>query len=194
MSKDGIKVDPKKIQAVADWPQPTNLTEVQQFFGLTNFFRKYIQGYTNLSMPLTLLLRKNAPFAWVAACQEAFDGLKTALTTAPCLALPDMSEGSPIFDLVCDASGFGLGAVLIQEGRPIAFWSRKMVPAEQNYHITEQELLAVMEALKAFRCYVDGIPFNLITDHKPNTFLDSQPTLSRRQTRWSEYLQRFNFT
>ena len=120
--------------------------------------------------------------------------MKTALTSAPCLALPDTSEGSPTYDLVCDASGFGLGAVLIQQGRPIAFWSRKMVPAETNYHITEQELLAVIDALKAFRCYVDGVHFNLITDHKPNTFLDTQPTLSKRQTRWTEYLQRFNFT
>ncbi len=145
-------------------------------------------------MPLTVLLKKNTPYDWNPACENAFAGLKTALTSAPCLALPDTSEGSPTFDLVCDASGFGLGAVLIQQGRPIAFWSRKMVPAEQNYHITEQELLAVIEASKAFRCYVDGIPFNLVTDHKPNTFLDTQPTLSRRQTRWSEYLQRFNFT
>ena len=125
VSKDGIKVDPKKIQAVADWPQPTNLTEIQQFLGLTNFFCKYIQGYTNLSMPLTLLLHNNTPFAWVAACQEAFDGLKTALTTAPCLALPDTSEGGPTFDLVCNTSGFGLGAVLIQKGRPIAFLVKK---------------------------------------------------------------------
>ncbi len=100
----------------------------------------------------------------------------------------------PTFDLVCDASGFGVGAVLIQQGRPIAFWSRKMVPAEQNHHFTEQELLAVIEALKAFRCYVDGIPFDLVTDHKPNIFLGTQPMLSRDQTRWSEYLQRFNFT
>ncbi len=110
------------------------------------------------------------------------------------MALPDTSEGSPIFDLVCDAFGFGLGAVLIQQGRPIAFWSRKMVPAEQNNHITEQELLAVFKALKAFWCYADGIPFNLVTDHNPNTFLDTQPILSRRQTRWSEPLQCFNFT
>ena len=80
---------------------------------------------------------------------------------------------------MCDASGFGLGAVLIQQGRPIAFWSSKVVSAEQNYHITEQELLAVIEALKAFRTYVDDIPFNLVTDHNPDTFLDTQPTLSR---------------
>ena len=105
-----------------------------------------------------------------------------------------MAEGSPEFELVCDASGFGLGGVLLQSGRPIAFWSRKMLPAEKNYHVTEQELLAVIEALRAFTCYVDGAHFTLITDHKPNTYLDTQPTMSRCQTRWSEYLQRFNFT
>ena len=70
----------------------------------------------------------------------------------------------------------------------------KMLPAEKNYHVTEQELLPVIEALRSFRYYVDGVHFNLITDHKPNTYLDTQPAMSRRQTRWSEYLQRFNFT
>ena len=105
-----------------------------------------------------------------------------------------MTEGGPEFDLVCDASGIGLGGVLLQAGRPIAFWSRKMLPAEKNYHDTEQELLAVIEAVRAFRCYVDGVQFTLITDHKSNTHLDTQLTMPRRQTRWSEYLQRFIFT
>lgn len=77
---------------------------------------------------------------------------------------------------MCGAPGLGLGAVLTQQGRLIAFWSRKMVLAEQNYPITELELLAVIEALKAFWCYVDGIPFNLISNNKPNTFFDTQPT------------------
>ena len=138
VSKDGIKVDPKMIEAVASWPEPTNLNEIQQFLAVTNFFRKYIQGYTNSTMPLTVLLKKNTPCYWNPACENSFAGLKTALTSAPCLALPDTSEGSPTFDLqVCDASGFGLGAVLIKQGRPIAFWSRKLVPAEQNHRITE---------------------------------------------------------
>ena len=92
-----------------------------------------------------------------------------------------------MFNLVCEASGHGLGAVLVQAGRSVAF-SRKLAPGEQNYHITEQQLLAVMEALKVFRCYLDGIEFNNVTDHKPNTFVDSQPTLSRRQAGWSEEL------
>ena len=95
VSKDGIKVDTKKIQAVADWPEPTSLNETQRFLGHTNFFRKYIQGYSNLTGPLTALLKKNTPFLFSPGCQDAFAGLKTALTTAPCLALPDMAEGSP---------------------------------------------------------------------------------------------------
>ena len=125
VSKHGIKVDPKKIQSVADWPEPSNLNEVQQFLGLANFFCRYIQGYSNLTAPLTAMLRKNIPSSFSAACHDAFAGLKTALTTAPCLALPDLAEGSPEFELVCDASGFGLGGVLLQSGRPIAFSSRK---------------------------------------------------------------------
>ena len=193
VSKDGIKTDPKKVQSVVDWPQPNNVTEIQQFLGMTNYFNKYLQGYANQSVPLTDLLHKDTAFNWSAACAEAFAGLKQALTTAPCLALPETGINAPMFNLVCDASGYGLGAVLMQTGRPVAFWSRKMTPAEQNYHITEQELLAVMEALKVFRCYLDGIEFNIVTDHKPNTFLDSQPTLYRRQARWIEELQRYNF-
>ena len=142
------------------------------FLALQTSYCKYIQGYCNLTGPLTALLHKNTPFLFSTGCQDAFAGLKTAFSTAPCLAVPDMSEGSPEFDLVCDASGIGLGGVLLQSGRPAAFWSRKMVPAEQ-------ELLAVIEALRAFRCYVNGAHFNLITDHKPNTSLDTQPTLSQ---------------
>ena len=110
--------------------------------------------------------------------------LKHALTHAPVLALPDPTKP---FELVCDASGFGIGAVLLQSDRPIAYYSRKMVAAERNYVVTEQELLATVEALRVFRCYLlSGQQFNLVTDNKPNTFLETQPTLSRRQARWSD--------
>ena len=189
--QEGIKPDPKKVQSVVDWPRPTCLREVLQFLGLTNFFIKYMQGYANLTRPLTDLSQKNVPFVWSDACAGAFSNLKHALTTAPVLALPDPSKP---FELVCDASGFGIGAVLLQSDRPVAYYSRKMVAAERNYVVTEQELLATVEALRVFRCYLlSGQQFNLVTDNKPNTFLETQPTLSRRQARWSEYLQRFHF-
>ncbi|DBA66290.1 TPA: hypothetical protein ACH3X2_14339 [Trebouxia sp. C0005] len=120
--------------------------------------------------------------------------LKHALTSrrsAPVLALPDPAMP---FELVCDASGFGIGAVLMQNQRPVAYYSRKMTAAERNYVVTEQELLATVEALRVFRCYLlSGQQFSLVTDNRPNTFLQTQPTLSRRQARWGEYLQRFHF-
>ena len=191
IGKDGVKPDPKKVQSVADWPTPTCLREVLQFLGLINFFIKFIQGYANLTKPLTDLSKKDTKFDWTFCCDSAFKALKRALTTAPVLAFPDTDKP---FELVCDASGIGLGAVLLQEGRPLAYNSRKMTAAECNYIVTEQELLATVEALRVFRCYLlSGKQFNLVTDNQPNTFLQTQPLLSRRQARWSEYLQRFNF-
>ena len=192
IGRDGIKPDPKKVQSVVEWPAPTCWREVQQFLGLTNFFIKFIQGYANLTKPLTDLGKKDVEFKWDSACQKSFDGLKHALSNAPVLALADPDEH---FELVCDASGFGIGAVLMQKGRPLVYYSRKMTAAERNYVVTEQELLATVEALRVFRCYLlSGQQFTLVTDNKPNTYLQTQPTLSRRQARWSEYLQRFHFS
>ena len=191
IGRDGIKPDPKKVQSVVDWPTPSCLREVLQFLGLTNFFIKFVQGYANVTRPLTDVSKKDAQFDWTPSCTSAFNALKHALTSAPVLAFPDPDKD---FELVCDASGFGLGAVLLQEGRPLGHYSRKMTAAERNYVVTEQELLATVEALRVFRCYLlSGKQFNLVTDNRPNTFLQTQPTLSRRQARWSEYLQRFHF-
>ena len=117
ISKDGLKPDPKKVhaQSVVDWPQPTCLREVLQFLGLTKFSIKYIQGYANLAKPLTDLSKKHVLFDWKVSCTPAFNDLKHARTTAPVSVLPD--PGKP-FELVCDASGFGIGAVLLQNARP----------------------------------------------------------------------------
>ena len=107
------------------------------------------------------------------------------LTTAPVLALPDPKKP---YEVVCDASVEGLGAILMQENHPVAFESRKLNSAERNYTTTEQELLGVVFALKKWRCYLEGSHFLVVTDHNPNTFFDTQSTLSRRQARWSEVL------
>jgi hypothetical protein len=136
------------------------------------------------------LTRKDTRWFWTSECQEAFEKVKHALTNAPVLAPPEL--GKP-FEVVFDASGVGLGAVLLHDGRPVAFESRKLSLAEQNYTVTEQEMLGVIHDLKTWRCYLEGSDFTVVTDHCPNTFFDIQVNLSRRQARWSEFLSRFKF-
>ena len=196
VSADGVRMDPKKSAAVRNWPVPKNLQELRKFLGLTNYFRKFIERYSILAAPLTNLLKKGAfasASAWTAACQAAFDAIKKAVASDILLAYPDYSQPFRV-EVVSDASVHGSGAVLLQNGRPIAFASRKFSGAETRYTTGEQEFLAVLHALKEWRCYLEGHPFTVKTDHKPLTFLDGVPTLNRRQARWMEYLARFDYT
>ena len=187
----GLQVDPKKVAIVKDWPAPKDRTSLQQFWGLANYFRKFIMGWANLVAPLQTLLKKTVPFIWTQDCETAFAGLKNALCNAPVLALPDLDRP---FEVICDACGVGQGAVLLQDGRPIAFDGKRLSPAEQNYDIGEQELLAVLHALELWRCYLDGIEFTVVTDHSPNTYFATKALLGPQQTRWAERLSRFQFT
>ncbi|GIL78503.1 hypothetical protein Vretimale_6069 [Volvox reticuliferus] len=164
--------------------------------GLTNYFRKFISGYSSLAAPLTSLTRKDAfqsPEAWTPDCQAAFDAIKHAVANDVVLHFPDYSLPFRV-ELISDASLQGSGAVLVQNGRPIAFTSKKFSPAERGYTTGEQELLAIIHALREWRCYLEGHPFVVKTDHKPLTFLQGVPTLNCRQARWLEYMARFNFT
>ena len=193
VSRDGLSVDPKKVAAVKDWPVPKDLHELRCFLGLTNYFRTFVQGYATRVLPLTRLQSPKREFIWSDKCQEAFKGIKHDLTHAPVLKSPDLNQS---FELVTDACDEGIGAVLLQDKRPVAFESRKLVPAELNYTTTEKECLAVIHALKIWRCYLEGQPkerLTIVTDHNPLIHLPKQPVLSRRIARWSEYLQRFSF-
>lgn len=160
---NGIKVDPKKVQHVQDWPVPKDMHQLRAFQGLANYFRKFIQGYSALVKPLTDLLRKEAHVSkdWTQEHQNAFDGVKYSLTHAPVLTMPDLQaalDGTKPLTLVTDASKYGVGAVLLPDGKPIAFESKKFLPAEMIYGTPEKELLAVIHALKTYRCYVMGSP------------------------------------
>jgi transposase InsO family protein len=191
VGQDGIKPDPAKVKAVKDWPVLTNVKEVRSFLGLTNYFRKFIQGYAKMAHPLHQLTKANAMFHWSEECQHAFTALKRTLTSAPVLQAPDITQP---YQVICDASGIGIGAVLMQGNGPIAFESRKLNPAQINYSTGEQELFAVVHAYTIWRCYLEGAKSTVITDHHPNTYFQSQSVLSRRQARWSEYMQRFDYT
>ena len=193
VSKAGVAVDPKKVSAVQDWPVPKNLHDLRCFLGLTNYFRTFIQGYSARVAALTCLQSPKRSFIWDDACQTAFDGVKYDLLHAPVLKSPDLNQP---FELISDACSTGIGAVLLQENRPVAFTSRKMISAELNYTTTEQECLAVIHALKVWRCFLEGQPkenLTIVTDHNPLVHLPKQTMLSRRMARWSEFLQRFVF-
>ena len=190
ISGDSVKMDPKKTAVVKDWPVPKDVGQLRSFLGMANYFRRFVKGYNNLVRPLNSLLRKTAEWEWTDSCQKAFDKAKETLVNVPVLAQPDFTRP---FEVVADACGFGIGAVLLQEGRPVAFESRGMSPAECNYHIGEQELLAVVHAMRTWRCYLEGVRSTVVTDHNPITYLQTQPVLSRRQARWSEYLQMYDF-
>ncbi|GIL51949.1 hypothetical protein Vafri_7922, partial [Volvox africanus] len=195
VSVDGVRMDPRKTAAVRDWPIPTNVQELRKFLGLTNYFRKFIDRYSILAAPLTSFTRKGAfssVDSWTSECQEAFTAVKQAVGADIVLRFPDDSLPFRI-EVVSDASIHGTGAVLLQEGKPVAFLSKKFSGAERKYTTGEQELLAVVHALREWRCYLEGRAFVVKTDHKPLTFLQGVPTLNRRQARWMEFMARFNY-
>lgn len=191
VGREGIKPDPKKVAVVQAWPTPTTVSDLRQFLGLANYFRKFILAYAATARPLNDLLKEGTGYQWTDGCQEAFDLIKEKLATAPVLRVSDPALP---YELISDASIVGTGAVLLQEGRPIAFTSAKLSPAERNYSTTEQEMLGVVRALQEWRCYLEGAQrFKVVTDHNPLTFFDSISLLSRRQARWQEFLSRFDF-
>jgi hypothetical protein len=188
VDKQGIRPDPKKVEAVQTWPVPKNVHDVRSFLGLVNYFQKFMEHYSEIAVPLTNLTQKSHSWAWTGRCQDAFELLKQKLTEAPLLRTPN--ESLP-YEVVTDASDLDLGGVLLQEGHLVAPESRKLNDAELNYQTTEKEMLAVVHALRVWRCYLEGAEFIVYTDHVLNTYFQTQPNLSRRQARWSEFLQRF---
>jgi hypothetical protein len=166
--------------------------DVRGFLGLAGYYRRFIADFAALALPLTDLLRADNAWTWSAPQAAAFAALKTAITTAPVLATANPALP---FTVSTDASAFAIGSVLLQDQgnglQPIAFGSRKLTPAERNYTVGEQELLAAVHALQQWRCYLEGTDFTIVTDHANLRRILSQPTLSRRQARWMEFLQQF---
>lgn len=181
ITKNGILPDPGKIQAVLEFPPPTSVKKLQSFLGLANYYRKFIEGFANIAEPLNKLLRNNEKYVWNESCQSSFEKLKEALTTPPVLIFPDYSKE---FIVTTDASNFALGAVLSQgvpgHDRPISYASKSLDNVERKYATIEREMLAIVYAIKQFRCYLINRKFVVYTDHKPLTgALRSHDTTSR---------------
>jgi hypothetical protein len=145
LSGEGILVDPTKVQEVLDWKAPITVHEVWSFLGLVGYYRRFIPDFSKIAKPMTQLLEKDRKFDWTPKCEQAFHTLRTLLTSAPVLAQPDIKKP---FDVYCDASCTGLGGVLMQEGRVIAYASHQLRKHEVNYPTHDLELAAVVHALK----------------------------------------------
>ncbi len=197
-----LTADTKKLGQVHDWPEPHTVQELQSFLGFANYFRKYIRLFSEIAAPLYKLTQggkgnTSITHKWDAECTTAFQTLKDSLLSPAVLTAPDYSK---MFYIFTDASINATGAILAQEDedgsmRPVSFFSRKLTSAEVNYPTWEQELLAVVEALKEWHCFLEGSPFTAIvrTDHKPLELFMQQKTLSRRQVRWWELMHAYDF-
>lgn len=162
ISDKGVATESSKIQAMIDWPVPANITELKAFLGLTGYYRKFVKQYGLLARPLTNLL-KLKQFQWSTQAQQAFDKLKTAMTTTPVLALPNFQEQ---FTVKTDACMEGIGAVLMQKGQPIAYLSKALSEKHKQLSIYEKEFLALIMAVDRWRPYLMRQKFIILTDHK----------------------------
>jgi transposase InsO family protein len=206
ISPTGVSMEEDRVTTVRDWPEPTSHRDVQVFLGFANFYRRFIHGFSKIARGLSDLLkggkagRFKGPFRLTEEARESFECLKKAFTTAPVLQHYDPRQ--PI-QVETDASGFAIAGILRQPGKdpkqahwhPVAFWSRKMTPAERNYGVGDMEMLAIVMAFKQWRHYLEGAthPIRVITDHANLRSFMTTKELSRRQARWWELMSGYSF-
>ena len=194
----GIRMDPEKLRAIREWEAPRTLKGVRSFLGFANFYRQFIRNYSEVVSPLTALTKKGRLFRWGSAEEAAFEQLKSLFIAEPALAQWDPDRPT---EVEADCSGYALGGCLLQRDkqgltRPVAYHSRKLLPAECNYEIYDKELLAIMSCLEAWDAELRSVahPFTILSDHKNLQYFTTTRRLSERQVRWSEKLARYNFT
>ncbi|GJR33796.1 putative reverse transcriptase domain-containing protein [Tanacetum coccineum] len=185
----GIHVDPAKIESIKDWASPKTPTEIRQFLGLAGYYRRFIEGFSKIAKSMTKLTQKGIKFDWGEKEENAFQLIKQKLCSAPILALP---EGSEDFVVYCDASHKGLGVVLMQREKVIAYASRQLKIHEKNYTTHDLELGSVVFALKIWRHYLYGTKCTVFTDHKSLQHILDQKELNMRQRRWLELLSDYD--
>ena len=207
ISTEGIAMDPRRVEAIQQWPEPETFREIQVLLGFTNFYRMFIARYSAVVKPITDLLegtkngKKTGPFHWTREASDAFAHLKELFSTAPLLVHFDPKRRCRVEP---DASGGATGAVLTQEyseegkrtvWRPVAFYSKKLIAAERRYDTGDQEMLAIVRALKEWRHYLEAPPFTtlVLSDHEALRSFMIHKNLNRRQARWAEALAEFDF-
>lgn len=190
VSSKGVQVDEEKVRAIQEWPTPKSVTEVRSFHGLASFYRRFVKDFSTLAAPLNEVLKKNVGFKWGEKQEEAFNVLKQKLTNAPILALPNFQKS---FEIECDASNVGIGAVLMQEGHPIAYFSEKLSGPTLNYSTYDKELYALVRALKTWQHYLYPKEFVIHSDHESLKYIKGQGKLNKRHAKWVEFLEQFPY-
>ena len=183
VSASGVSVDPGKVEAVMSWERLKSIFEIHIFLGLARYYRRFIEDFSRLATPMTRLTRKEVKFE----CQE----LKRRLTSAPILIVPERGQR---YTMYCDASKDGLGCVLMQSGRVVAYGSLQLKNHERNYPTHDMELATIVFALKIWRHYLYGEQFEVFSDHKSLKYIFTQRDLNMRQCRWMDFLEDYDFT
>ncbi|GKV42221.1 hypothetical protein SLEP1_g49653 [Rubroshorea leprosula] len=191
VTKDGISVDPQKIEVVVDWKRPNSVAEIRSFLGLAGYYRQFVGDFSRIASPMTHLIRRDTEFEWTLECEKSFLTLKEKLVTTHVLALPINGEG---FTVYSDASKKGLGCVLMQKDRVIAYAFRQLKPYEENYPTHDLELATVIFALKIWRHYLYGETCEIFTDHKSLKYIFTQKELNMGQRRLLELLKDYDLT
>lgn len=197
ISTEGIAMDPKKVACVQEWPTPRSVRDVQGFLGFANFYRRFIPEFSRLALPMTKLTKKEVPFLWDNDCESSFYRIKQAFKDGTMLAHFEPQRKTV---LETDASDYVTAAILSQYDdsgtlRPVAFMSKKMLPAECNYEIYDKELLAIVHAFETWTAELGSVeaPTLILTDHKNLEHFTTTKKLNRRQVRWNELLADYNF-
>ena len=180
VSKDGVRMDPAKVEAIRNWPDLRTVHDVRSFLGLCSYYRRFIRHFSEIAAPLHNLTRKGVKFTWDFKERQAFHHLKERLSSQPVLILPDLRKP---FVVQCDACGHSLGAVLMQDGHVVAYESRILLPTEKSLQVYE-ELLAVLHALSTWKHYLLGADFVVQTDHQTLRYFLTQAKLSEKHMRW----------
>ncbi|GJZ52252.1 reverse transcriptase domain-containing protein [Tanacetum coccineum] len=190
VTSTGIEVDHEKVEAILNWPVPKNIHDVRSFHGLVSFYHRFIRDFSTLVTPITECL-KGSSFQWTKEAQKTFDIVKRKMAEAPVLVLPDFEK---IFEVECDASNVGIGGVLSQGGKPVAFFSEKLNDAKRKYTTYDKEFYAIVRTLEHWSHYLLPNEFVLFSDHEALKYLNSQHKVSRRHAKWVEFLQSYSFS